>query len=119
MAKTVTKAAKPKPAQAVKKTTAQQKYKAGMTKSNTVQNTTRVQSATNPQKYRIPDGLTNTTLTEVKNVRYQSWTSQLRDYSAIAQRDGLGFNLLINSGARLSGPLGKAFDEGLVNILRY
>lgn len=117
--KYVTKAFKAKPAQAVKKSTAQQKYKSGMSRSNTVQNTTRVKSATSPQKYRIPDGLTNSTLTEVKNVQYQSWTSQLRDYSAIAQRDGLGFDLLINSSARLSGPLQQAFDKGLVNILRY
>ncbi len=90
-----------------------------MTASKTTQSTVRVESATKPGAYRVPDGLTNTTLTEVKNVKYQSWTAQLRDYSAIAQRDGLKFELLINPTARVSGPLQKAFDDGLVNIKRY
>jgi len=90
-----------------------------MEATNTVQNTQRVQSVLNPEKYRVPDGLTNTTLTEIKNVQYQSWTSQLRDYSAIAQRDGLSFTLKLNSSARTSGPLEQAFADGLVNIVRY
>jgi hypothetical protein len=65
---------------------------------------------------RVPDGTTLTTLSEVKNVAYQAWTAQLRDYSQIAQRSGLKFNLYVRPGATLSSPLVDAEANGFVNI---
>mgnify|MGYP003541520247 CR=1 FL=1 len=41
---------------------------AGEAAADIIKNTTRIPSATGTAAYRIPDGLTSTTLTEVKNV---------------------------------------------------
>jgi hypothetical protein len=101
------------------KSTAQQKYQAGMQGAKQVQNTTRVNSALTQGKYRVPDGLTKSTITEVKNVKYQAYTSQLRDYSAIAKRDGLQFTLKVNNGAGLSGPLRQAESDEFLKIIGY
>jgi RHS repeat-associated protein len=65
---------------------------------------------------RFPDGLTSTTLSEVKNVQSLSYTSQLRDYAAFARQEGLTFNLYVRPGAQLSQPLLDA-RAGRVNIL--
>jgi RHS repeat-associated protein len=91
------------------------KYSEGMSRAGVQQNTIRVQSALNSGRYRVPDGLSSSTLTEFKNVNYQAFTNQLRVYHAISQRDGLDFILKINSGAGLSGPL----EESGINIIRY
>jgi nucleotide-binding universal stress UspA family protein len=66
---------------------------------------------------RFPDGLTPTTLSEVKNVQSLSYTSQLRDYAAFARQEGLTFNLYVRPGAHLSRPLLDARAAGHVNIL--
>jgi hypothetical protein len=66
---------------------------------------------------RIPDGLTSTVLSEVKNVGSLSWTQQLRDFATYASQNGLRFDLYVRPGARLSGPLLDAEARGLVNIL--
>lgn len=65
---------------------------------------------------RIPDGLTSTTLSEVKNVQSLSYTSQLRDYAAFAQQQGLSFDLYVRQGAQLSGPLQQAISSGAINL---
>jgi len=59
---------------------------------------------------RIADGLTDTTLSEVKNVRYQAYTQQLKDAVAYAQQNELQFDLYVrpNGGTVLSGPLQDA-----------
>ena len=59
------------------------------------------------------------TLSEVKNVKYLSFTSQLRDYAAWAKQEGFTFNLYVREGAQLSGPLRAAENAGLVNIIRF
>ena len=66
---------------------------------------------------RIPDGLTSTVLSEVKNVGSLSWTQQLRDFATYASQNGLRFDLYVRPGAWLSGPLLDAEARGLVNIL--
>jgi RHS repeat-associated protein len=66
---------------------------------------------------RVPDGLTRTALSEVKNVGSLSFTRQLRGYTQFAQQEGLRFDLYVRPGARLSGPLRAAEAERLVNIL--
>ena len=66
---------------------------------------------------RIPDGtnLKAGTLSEVKNTQYQGFIQQLRDYSDIAQREGLRFNLYVRPDTQLSRSLQDAIDSGLIN----
>jgi RHS repeat-associated protein len=65
---------------------------------------------------RIPDGLTDRTLTEVKNVASLSYTRQIRDFDQYAQQMGRSFDLFVRRGARLSGPLLDARAAGRINI---
>ena len=64
------------------------------------------QSAKNPIKVngrtRIPDALTDTTLTEVKNVRYISNTRQLRDFATYAKSTGRSLELWIRPTTRVA-----------------
>lgn len=66
-------------------------------------------------RLRIPDGLTNTVLSEVKNVQRLSFTQQLRDYLAFAEEHGLRFDLWYRPGAHMSPRLEQAIAEGRVN----
>jgi hypothetical protein len=100
-------------------TSSMAKYADGMSRGGVTQSTTRVPSSLSPGAYRVPDIYGNGIIGEVKNVQYQSWSSQLRDYSAISQRDGMDFILRINSDARLSGPLMQASEGGMISIERY
>jgi hypothetical protein len=68
--------------------------------------------------YRIPDELNATTLGEVKNVGSLSYTSQLRDFAAYAQQNGLAFNLYVRGSTTFSGPLQQAIDSGQINLIR-
>jgi RHS repeat-associated protein len=70
-------------------------------------------------KGRIPDGVTGTALSEVKNVKTQSLTRQLRDDIDYAKNNGLDMNLYINESAELSKPLKQAEKSGDINIIRY
>lgn len=56
---------------------------------------------------RIPDGLNDEALSEVKNTRTLSYTQQLRDYNEFAQQTGRRFDLYHRPGAfeSFSGPL--------------
>jgi hypothetical protein len=69
-------------------------------------------------RVRIPDGVTSDVVTEVKNVASQSYTQQLRDYSAFAAETGRQFNLWVRPDTSLSGPLQNAISSGEIN-LRY
>ena len=66
---------------------------------------------------RIPDGLANGVLSEVKNVGSLSYTQQLRDFAQYAQQNGFRFDLYVRPGAQLSGPLLEARAAGQLNIL--
>ena len=70
-------------------------------------------------RIRIPDGLNPVlgTLSEVKNVARQGFTSQLRDYATYAHSQGLTFNLYVRRSTDISKPLAAAYKAGLVNIL--
>lgn len=60
---------------------------------------------------RIFDGLNSVAVSEVKNVKYQSLTLQLRDSLAYAEANGLRFDLYVRGGvnpATLSRPLQEA-----------
>ena len=65
---------------------------------------------------RIPDGLTNSVLTEVKNVKSLSYTRQLRDFTSYAQSNDLRFDLWVRKGAEVSGPLQEAIRNGAINL---
>ena len=62
---------------------------------------------------------------EVKNVKWQTWTPQLRDYAEFAREKGLQFNLYIRAetagapGTQISSSLAAAAARGEVNILPY
>lgn len=49
-------------------------------------------------------------IVEVKNVQYQAFTRQLRDYADLVGPGG-GVNVLLPPEARVSGPLQRAFDN--------
>ncbi|HEU4583743.1 MAG TPA: SpvB/TcaC N-terminal domain-containing protein [Polyangiaceae bacterium] len=65
---------------------------------------------------RIPDGLTSTVLSEVKNVRSLSYTQQLRDFAAYAAQNGLRFDLFVRPNTILSGPLAQEIANGVINL---
>ena len=65
---------------------------------------------------RIPDALTDTTLTEVKNVGSLSYTQQLRDFSTYSQANGLNFELYVRPTTQLSGPLQQAITNGQITL---
>ena len=61
---------------------------------------------------RIPDGITDDTLSEVKNVAHQSLTRQLQDYLDYAQQNDLKFNLYLRPSSTVSGRLQQLIDDG-------
>jgi len=65
---------------------------------------------------RIPGGLTDAVVNEVKNVAPLSYTSQLHDIAQFAKDSGREFNLYVRPGAQLSKPLLKARGAGNVII---
>ena len=68
---------------------------------------------------RIPDGLTESTLSEVKNVKSLSYTRQLRDYVDYARRTNRQIDLYVRGGeqsTKLSGPLEDALRDPNVPI---
>lgn len=65
---------------------------------------------------RIFDGLTDTTVSEVKNVARQSYTQQLRDSLSYAQSTGRTFDLYVRQDTYLTGPLQSAIARGDINL---
>ena len=61
---------------------------------------------------RIPDGVNDVALSEIKNVAKLSYTKQLRDFSAIARSEGLRFDLYVRSTTKLTGPLLEQVKNG-------
>lgn len=61
---------------------------------------------------RIFDGLTDTAVTEVKNISSLSYTQQLKDSLSYAQATGRGFDLYVRPDTYLSGPLRDAIARG-------
>jgi len=65
--------------------------------------------------YRIPDALTDTALTEVKNVASLSYTNQLRDFYWYASFTGRSFKLIVRANTILSPRLQMMVDSGVIN----
>jgi Restriction endonuclease fold toxin 7 len=78
----------------------------------------RIPSMSGTANYRIPDALTATTLTEVKNVATLSYTHQIDDFLQYAQSQGMTFNLVVRSNTTLSGPLQSLVASGEINLIR-
>lgn len=67
---------------------------------------------------RIPDGLTDDVLSEIKNVGHQSYTRQLRDMVEWAGQNGRTVDLYVRQGTTLSGPLQRAVQDGTIRLIR-
>ena len=73
-------------------------------------------------RIRIPDGLTSRVLSEIKNVKYQSLTQQIRDSLEYARSltPKLRFDLYVRGPGPgqtvLSKPLQRLVDEGKINL---
>ena len=63
-------------------------------------------------KYHIPDGMTNTTIYEVKCVGTQGYTRQIKSYVAT----GKDVVLITDIDTKLSKPLQQAIDEGKIKL---
>lgn len=90
-------------------------------------NSLRIDSLSKTASFRVPDGLTVTngivtSISEVKNVAYLSYTNQLKDYVAIAQKNGIALDLYVRGVTHslgettLSRPLRDAIGSGLINL---
>ncbi|QLG44895.1 putative toxin [Costertonia aggregata] len=77
---------------------------------------TRIPSLTGTAKYRIPDGLSRTTLTEVKNVKSLNLTRQLKDFHLYSTQRGLQFNLYARPNTTFSAPLQNLINQGSINV---
>ncbi len=89
---------------------------AGITK-----NTKHIDSLTGTASYRIPDVLDRGArlIQEVKNVAGKiAYTGQLKDFALFAQKEGFRFDLIVREVTKFTGPLQKAIDEGLINVIR-
>jgi len=76
----------------------------------------RIPSMTGTAAYRIPDALTDTALTEVKNVASLSYTNQLRDFYWYASFTGRSFKLIVRANTILSPRLQMMVDSGVINL---
>jgi hypothetical protein len=78
----------------------------------------KVKIEVSPGVFRIPDGLTRTVLTEVKDVTSLSYTQQLRDFASYARHHRLRFDLWVRRDTELSGPLREEIARKAIH-LRY
>lgn len=88
--------------------------KIGEKTSGLIKNTERITSLTKTAKYRIPDGLNNAkkVLSEVKNVKYQSYTNQIQDFMMYSRQRGFAFELWTRSDTAFSNTIQELIDNG-------
>lgn len=67
---------------------------------------------------RIPDGITDEVLTEVKNVQKLAFTRQLKDFLEYSESRGLRFDLFIRPTTKMTGPLIEAIRHRRI-IVRH
>ncbi len=93
---------------------ARQAGRAGEEAAGIIKNTDHIPSASGTANYRIPDQLLHEQkiISEVKNVNYQSYTNQLKDFASYAKDKGYTFELYVRPDTRLSGPLQEAVAKG-------
>jgi len=84
-----------------------------------LKNTEHIVSLSGRAAYRIPDELTETTLTEVKNVAYQHFSTQLQDslhYAIMTGREMI-LKVRANGATKLSGELRQAINAGWIKLV--
>jgi len=86
--------------------------KMGEELSGITRNTDHIPSFTGTAAFRVPDGLTDTVLSEVKNVNYQGYTSQIQDYLKYSQDNEITFELWTRPDTIISKPLQNLIDNG-------
>ena len=92
-----------------------EKGRAGEVASGIIKNKGHIDSLTGTAHYRIPDGLTEKVLSEVKNYSGTlSLTNQLKDFILYSQSQKLEMHLYTN--AHLSGPLQQLVDNGTIQL---
>ena len=69
-------------------------------------------------RVRIADGKLGRSISEVKNVAYQAYTRQLRDFADAARENQGVFNLFVRYNTKLSLPLQDAIIRGEVYLSR-
>ena len=77
-------------------------------------NTEHIESINGTAKYRIPDGLDkdNKILSEVKNVKKQSYTKQIKDFVDYSKKYDYQFELYVRKSTKLTGPLQEQVNLG-------
>ncbi|MDD5371054.1 MAG: putative toxin [Anaerolineaceae bacterium] len=93
----------------------------GESLAGVVKNTTHIPSLTETAAFRIPDQLVRSQnlLSEVKNVAYQAYTNQIKDYLLYTQQQGLKFELIVRQNTEFSKPLQTLIDAGKIIPQRY
>ncbi|WP_022820368.1 putative toxin [Fusobacterium russii] len=81
---------------------------------------TKIESITQTAKRRFPDELDKVKgyLREIKNVKKQSYTNQIKDFNLYAQRESLDFYLEIRPNTKLTKPLLEEVEKGNI-IIKY
>ncbi len=69
------------------------------------------------ERTRIPDGLTDTVLSEVKNTKKQSYTQQLKDFADFTQQTDRRFDLYMRGDVIVSKQLLDAIKKGTINAI--
>lgn len=77
-------------------------------------------SASKKRNYRIPDSIDHKmgTLTEVKNVKKQYLSTQLRDFLSWSEQRNYEFRLVVRQDTKLTGPLKELVDVGRITLIR-
>ncbi len=90
-----------------------QKGQVGEMNAGITKNTEMIPSASNPGSNRIPDVLDHAgkVIGDVKNVNYQSFTSQLRDFADYAQKNSYQFVLYVDQRTQLSKTLERLGEQ--------
>lgn len=76
----------------------------------------RIPSLTGTAKYRVPNILSETELIEVKNVKYQQLTNQIKDFIAFCHVSNRNFIIYLKDDARLSASLAELAEKGHIRI---
>ena len=71
-------------------------------------------------KIRIPDELNRDfmVLREVKNVKKQGYTAQIRDFHTYSNDNGFSFRLVVREKTKISSILQKYIDDGEIILIR-
>ncbi|MCB9762542.1 MAG: hypothetical protein H6739_22275 [Alphaproteobacteria bacterium] len=99
---------------------AMERGRQGEVASGWEKNTERIKIPGKPKQWRVPDHLDgdNFKIGEVKNVKYQHMSTQLKDYLAYAEHWGYEFTLKVRADTKLSSSLQQAVDDGRITLKR-